>query len=324
VKGDDEFNNAQIKTSTHNSGLTRAMYAAHTGKINILNSLKLNPKTVNVKDKKGLTAFAHAVHIGELESAKYLLMKGADINEVDTDGNTVLNTVTIWDRIDLATFLIENGADINKPDNLGNTPLYEACVNHSLEMVKLLLDKGANVNFTNAYGQSPLMVSNDLELADLLIENGANEDLEDIDGETVISYAVNHNQLGFYLRLPPFLRAVFVGKIDRVNKLLDEGADINQSYDSRTGLILASKHVNYDMIKLLLERGADPNIVDDMNYAAIDSLISAASISGRGGKEFIDILKIFIAHGAKVSKLTIELAKTHFSPEVFEYLLDVT
>lgn len=324
VKGDDEFDNAQVKTSTHNSGLTRAMYAAHTGKINILNSLKLNPRTVNVKDKHGLTAFAHAVHIGELESAKYLLTKGADINEVDRDGNTVLNTVTVWDRIDLATFLIENGADVNKPDNLGNTPLYEACVNHSVEMVKLLLDKGANVNFTNAYGQSPLMVSNDLELADLLIENGANEDLEDIDGDTVISYAVNHNQLRFYLRLPPFLRAVFVGKIDRVNKLLDEGADINQSYDFRTGLILASKHVNYDMIKLLLVRGADPNIVDDMNYAAIDSLISAASISGRGGKEFIDILKIFIAHGAKVSRLTIEVAKTHFNPEVFEYLLDVT
>jgi ankyrin repeat protein len=324
VKGDDEFDDAQIKTSTHNSGLTRAMYAAHTGKINILNSLKLNPRTVNVKDRHGLTAFAHAVHIGELESAKYLLTKGADINEVDRDGNTVLNTVSIWDRIDLASFLIENGADVNKPDNLGNTPLYEACVNHSIEMVKLLLDKGANVNFTNAYGQSPLMVSNDLELADLLIENGANEELEDIDGETVISYAVNHNQLRFYLRLPRFLRAVFVGKIDRVNKLLDEGADINQSYDSRTGLILASKHVNYDMIKLLLERGADPNIVDDMNYAAIDSLISAASISGRGGKEFIDILKIFIAHGAKVRGLTIEVAKTHFSPEVFEYLLDFT
>jgi len=322
VKGDDEFDNAQIKTSTHDSGLTRAMYAAHTGKINILNKLKLNPRTVNVKDRHGLTAFAHAVYIGELESAKYLLKKGADINEVDRDGNTLLNTVSVWDRIDLATFLIENGADVNKPDNLGNTPLYEACVNHSLEMVKLLLDKGANVNFTNAYGQSPLMVSNDIQIADLLIENGANEDLEDMDGENVIAYAVNHNQLRFYLRLPRFLRAVFVGKIDRVNKLLDEGANINQSYDSRTALILASKHVNYDMIKLLLERGADPNILDDMNYAAIDSLISAASISGRGGKEFIDILKIFIAHGAKVRGVTIEFAKTHFNPEVFEYLLD--
>jgi ankyrin repeat protein len=323
VKGDDEFDNAQIKASTHNSGLTRAMYAAHTGKINILNSLKLNPRTVNVKDKHGLTAFAHAIHIGELESAKYLLTKGADINEVDRDGNTVLNTVSVWDRIDIATFLIENGADVNKPDNLGNTPLYEACVNHSLEMVKLLLDKGANVNFTNAYGQSPLMVCNDIKIADLLIENGANEDLEDIDGETVISYAVNNNELTFYLSLPPFLRAVYIGNVDRVNKLLDEGADINQAYDSFTGLILASKRINnYDMIRLLLERGADPNIIDSMGYAAIDSLISAASISGRGGKEFIEILKIFIANGAKVRRLTIDLAKTHFNPEVFEYLLE--
>jgi len=322
IKGDDEFNNSQIKTSTHNSGLTRAMYAAHTGKINILNSLKLNPKTVNVKDKKGLTAFAHAVYIGELESAKYLLKKGADINEVDKSGNTVLNTITVWNRIDLATFLIENGADVNKSDNLGNTPLYEACVHSSLEMVKLLLDSGADVNFTNTYGQSPLMVCNNIKVADLLIENGANEDLEDIDGETVMSYAVNNNEFTFYLSLPPFLRAVYVGNIDRVNKLLDEGANINETYDSFTGLILASKRFNYDMIRLLLERGADPNIIDDMGYAAIDSLISAARISGKGGKEFMDILKIFIAHGAKVRRLTIDLAKTHFNPEVFEYLLD--
>ena len=41
------------------------------------------------------------------------------------------------------------------------------------------------------------MVCNNIKVADLLIENGANEDLEDIDGETVMSYAVNNNKLTF-------------------------------------------------------------------------------------------------------------------------------
>jgi ankyrin repeat protein len=322
IKGDDEFDDAQIKTSTHESGLTRAMYAAHMGDIALLNSLQLNPRTVDVKDRKGHTAFVHAVYIGELEAAKYLLKKGANINTLDKDGNTVLRDMCVWNRIDLATFLIENGADVNLRGETGNTPLFEACVNTSLEMVRLLLDNGADVNKRNLFSQTPLMVSNDLQIADLLIENGADEEVEDIYGENVREYAVNNNELTFYLRLPPFLRAVYVGKLDKVKNLLDEGANINETYDSFTGLMLSSKRINNtDIIRFLLERGADPNIIDSMGYAAIDSLISAARISGRGGKEFIDLLKVYIKHGAKVRRVTIELAKTHFTPEVYEYLL---
>lgn len=58
-----------------------------------------------------------------------------------------------------------------------------------------------------------------------------------------------------------FKTAIEQGDIERVKKLIGEGVDINQTYAwNHTGLFCAVWHEKEEIVKFLLENGADPNI----------------------------------------------------------------
>ncbi len=64
--------------------------------------------------------------------------------------------------------------------------------------------------------------------------------------------------------LPPLLEAARAGKLDELNDLIDEGADLGQrSKDGSTALILAARYGKQDIIKRLVQEGADVNAGND-------------------------------------------------------------
>lgn len=74
-----------------------------------------------------------------------------------------------------------------------------------------------------------------------------------------------------------------------INLLLDRGAKINAIDDNgETALIKAVSRINYDTAKLLLEKGADPNIQDFTDRTALQY--------ARQNPEFVALLK---GHGAQ-------------------------
>ena len=79
------------------------------------------------------------------------------------------------------------------------------------------------------------------------------------------------------------------GYSDIVKLLLENGADPNIiGNDGRTSLIFASKFGCTDVVKMLLKNGADPNIIDNRGKTAYDFALDTGNI------EIVKLLKYYM------------------------------
>ena len=69
---------------------------------------------------------------------------------------------------------------------------------------------------------------------------------------------------------PLMISSMMKGNFDIVKLLLDRGADTNlQNREDYTALIRAGWNGHIEIVRLLLDRGADPNIRDDLGMTAL-------------------------------------------------------
>lgn len=142
--------------------------------------------------------------------------------------------------------LIKMGAKVNEGSE---SSLFFALRN--INNIKFLLKNGADINYKNTFGKTPIFYTvgfNDLNTTKFLVQNGA-----DINA-TYISknekFAINSNigmvTLPFYQNL------------------------CDLEHTSRTLFMHAAQHSNVEMLKFLMQSGADINAVDDLGYNALD------------------------------------------------------
>ncbi|CAF0721224.1 unnamed protein product [Didymodactylos carnosus] len=189
---------------------------------------------------------------------------------------TLLHYAAWQDNPDLLAPLLEYVTDLEIRDGFGWTPLMSAINRGSRENVKLLLGHGAridcdfakgltlvadamafndkgNIEQTSSYANSKYIFI--LELVSLLIENGAqvsNSRSESIvDGENSVDYPLLHY-------------AVDDGQEEMVRILTEKGkAPLNTPDQSGWyPLHLASGHGYLEIVKLLVNKGADINVKD--------------------------------------------------------------
>jgi ankyrin repeat protein len=89
--------------------------------------------------------------------------------------------------------------------------------------------------------------------------------------------------------------AVLTGNVERVREIQDrEPSLVNQLIDRRAGtpLVLAAGRGNLEVVRLLLDRGADPNFIEEGNAPHGRALYSAVY-----GRHF-DVAKLLLEHGA--------------------------
>lgn len=87
------------------------------------------------------------------------------------------------------------------------------------------------------------------------------------------------------------------GYVDVVKLLIEKGAEVNDSRYESQSLISACWSGNFDLAKLLLEKGADANSVD-----LYDSAIFFADDKRRSEEDCIKLMKLLIEYGANVNK----------------------
>ena len=72
-----------------------------------------------------------------------------------------------------------------------------------------------------------------------------------------------------YRDATPLANAIVKGDIETVKKFIDYGADVNEKSNGMTPLMLAARYNQVDIIKLLIEKGANIKQTDDRGLTAV-------------------------------------------------------
>ena len=155
--------------------------------------------------------------------------------------------------------LLARGFDPNTVNEKGIPGILVALQSESPKSAMILAKHpSTNVNARNTHGETPLMlaaINNYLELAKLLIERGADVNKP---GWTPLHYAATR------------------GHRDMMRLLIENDAYIDsESEGGTTPLMMAAKFASPLAVKLLLEEGADPVLVDHENTSALDMALKA-------------------------------------------------
>lgn len=69
--------------------------------------------------------------------------------------------------------------------------------------------------------------------------------------------------------LTPFCKAIMNGDTATVEKMIQLGEDVNRKSLGKTPVIFAARYNQPEILKMLLENGADPTIRCDKGYSAM-------------------------------------------------------
>lgn len=158
--------------------------------------------------------------------------------------------------------LIAAGADIDAPDEHGCTPLHNFISADLDDCVKLLLRHAPLLNVVNKFGDTPLCTAiswrQNHDIALMLLEAGADPNAGD--------------DKPLHLVAGPF------GSVSLVHSIIAAGADVNaRNRLGRTALHCACgcREANDEVIRLLLDYGADAKLMDNEGFLPSDHAMMA-------------------------------------------------
>ena len=239
---------------------------------------------VNVNDPEGdgTTALHWAVQADDIEMTMALIESGANVTLANRLGVTSLALAATNGSARLIDVLLKAGANPNEASPEGETVLMTASRSGSASAVALLLEAGSTVNAAESWrGETALMwaaAQNHADIVRLLVGHGA---ATDVRSRTLTFPNVRYN-LATHATLPPpqggFTAVMFAarqGSLEAAQALAEARADLNvQDPDGTPALTVAIVNGHHDVARLLLERGANPNIADAAGmtplYAAVE------------------------------------------------------
>lgn len=218
--------------------------------------------------------------------------------------------------------LLEAGANVNAQSEFGWTPLLIATQNRFYKIGKFLLERGANPNIANEGGWNPLYIATDnrnieggdyptrkpdmdhLEYIRLLIDAKANPNLK-MTSSTETRTIFTHQWLN-ESGATPFLRAAQSSDLELMRLLLDHGADPNVSTDiGITPLMVASgigwvEGVTYEWSEIDNVEVVKLLLELGNNPNAQESQDYRTALMGAAHKGRDEVVKLLVDAGAKL------------------------
>ncbi|MGV3590173.1 MAG: ankyrin repeat domain-containing protein [Gammaproteobacteria bacterium] len=264
-------------------GSTALLYAAYNGDAELTKALLDAGADPDARNEYGSFPLSEAVQSGNVDVVRLLLEHDADPDRGNLEGETALMVAARAGNIPAAELLLEHGADVNATESWGGqNALMWASAQSQPEMMKLLIAHGADLNAhgaarywdrrimneprpkdMNKGGFNPILYAarqGCIECVKVLAEAGADLNATDPDRTSALNLALIN--LHF----------------DTAAALIEAGADVNQwdlfgrapLYNAidlhtlptggRTDIPSEDELTGYDVAKLLLERGANPNM----------------------------------------------------------------
>ena len=319
LAGDVDFNAPNIRGHTAlSAALCAASSEGHGEIVEALLNAGANP---DESQKPGKMALVEAVYRGHAEIVKMLLAAGADPNAMteykyrDDEAEywswgviTSLIRASSEGHTDIVKMLLDAGADPHATDKEhGWGALDYATMGEHAEIVKMLLDAApslANSHEWISRGQTALILASEIghaEIVKMLLDAGADPSVADEDGNTALDYAKKSkcSDAEYHLELalaPPkrqeyrkkgeWFYAAHSGDESEVRRLLDEGADVNETDDNgNTALMAAARCGQLEILKLLMSGKAKLNLADNNGMTA---LMAAAQ------ENHIDAVKVLL------------------------------
>ena len=261
--------------------------AVKSGNLDAARSLLSEAAKEDVAGPVGTSALLEAASRNDGAMTDLLLGAGADPKAANEYGATgIYAGATAKDPVVIKK-LLAAGADPNKPLDSGETPLMLASRNGNLETVKALLAAGADPNVHEANGgQTALMwaiAEKHSDVTDELVKNKADVNARSKNGVTPLMFAAQ-------------------GDSKSAAILLAAGANPNDHAPDTglTALIIASTMGKINVVKVLLDNGADPNAKDDNSFTPLHAAVRDNDYGEDHGTKVrgADIVKVLLAHGA--------------------------
>lgn len=232
---------------------TALIIGANFGKAECVEEILRRGAMINAIDKYEMTALMHASKHGHKDCVMILLSRGAGVNMTDDHGFTAVHLAAKYGHASIVELLFEKGASLEIRDLVeGKTPLHLAAQYGRKETVKCLIDREAKINRRTTFDKSTAIMLASKEghksTVSLLISRGADANLVDMYGWAPLHFAASW------------------GRKDTALILIVEGnADVNSCETTSKGeggtppLVVAAKGAHKEIIKLLLQYGADVN-----------------------------------------------------------------
>jgi len=204
-------------------------------------------------DPEGLTPLMIASGRGQAQMVELLLTAGAEVHLVDSRaGAAALHKAALSGNPDVVSLLLDRGAFIDQQcPILGHTALHDAVVYKAEMVVRLLLSRGARTSIRNHSQETPLDLARRDKL-DALAQLIAAKD------------KASEDQISAH----PLVAAIAAGDLGKVRQLVCEGADIDVRLpmvgspdDNYTPLAIAAREGHAEIVRSLLEAGANPRRV---------------------------------------------------------------
>ena len=246
--------------------------------------------------------------------------------EATPGGMTPLLNAARDGHTEIARMLIAADAKVNLPDANKITPLLMAITNNQPDTADLLIQDGAEINTSDFWGRTPLWAAVEmrnmeysrtgehnvdrehlLQVIRTLLDRGANPNARTAEVPPTRLYLLGLGDLSWvdFTGQTPFVRAALSGDLSVMKLLLEKGADPNIPTASSTTALMAAAGVNWVMAQTFTEDMATQleavrlclDKGADVNAANSMGLTAVFGAANRGADQ---ILTFLVERGARL------------------------
>ncbi|WVZ91131.1 hypothetical protein U9M48_037341 [Paspalum notatum var. saurae] len=259
----------------------------------VLMASKVNLR--QVKDGKGLNALHLAAANGHLEVCRFLVEElGLDVNSASAGGGTPVHFAAAGGNVRVLGYLLDRGGDPAIQDSMGgSTPLHDAALRGVLPRFRGGLE---HISFVRSFvwalelrGCEAAAVQGCWRLGvDLLSSRGTPLHMaactaHDEVVKVLLEHGADPNKC--FNNILPLMVACSAKSLKCMKLLVQAGADVNYICPSGPSILTAAADQGLtDIVKFLLDAGADPNIADK------DGTFPIMKAAAKEHRELVEIL----------------------------------